>query len=302
MALNIHALRLLLHAKREGAKLDRVVTIGRLDVLMTPEEVEAEFAAFGEPLAAGEAERLIHARDRYCEPIIERLGAKRVDALDASNYEGANIVHDLNAPLPDEQNGRYSLLLDGGTLEHVFNFPEALKSCMSLVEVGGHVLFCLPSNNEMGHGFYQFSPELFFRALSDENGFKMKGLYLAPIYRDGEWLKVEDPATVRQRVGYNGNIDQMGILVFAERVRDLPLFAKPPQQSDYAAAWSERDVDRLAFFDGGVRKQKRSSIRRFIPERALRLRRMLLAGRQATAQPDPAQFKRFDPRRSWSSE
>ncbi len=299
MGLSIHTLRLLLHAKKQGAELDHVITIGRLDVLVTAKQVENEFAAFGEPLRKGEARQLIHAQDRYCEPIIERLGAKKVDAIDASDYEGANIIHDLNAPLPAEHTNRYSLLLDGGTLEHVFHFPEALKSCMSMVKVGGHALFSLPANNEMGHGFYQFSFDLFFRAFSKENGYRLKGLYLAPLYRDSGWLKVEDPAGVKQRVGYNRSIDELGLLVFAQRVRDVPLFSKPPQQSDYVVAWEGANGNRLAFFDRHSTKPdigNRSALKRLIPEPLLRLRRIWMAGKHVTSCPDPRQFVPFDPR------
>ena len=132
MGLNIHALRLMLHAKEQGADFERVVTIGRLDVLVTPGQLEEEFAAFRDPLKPGEAMQLIQAEDRFCEPIIKRIGARTVDALDASDYEGANILHDLNRPLPDEHKKKYSLLLDGGTLEHVFHFPERVYGCPSV--------------------------------------------------------------------------------------------------------------------------------------------------------------------------
>lgn len=298
MGLSIHTLRLLLHAKKQGAALDHVITIGRLDVLVTPEQLEHEFAAFGEPLGKGEAHQLIHAMDRYCEPIIERLGAEKVDALDASDYEGANIIHDLNAPLAAKHKNRYSLLLDGGTLEHVFHFPEALKSCMSMVKAGGHALFSLPANNEMGHGFYQFSPDLFFRAFSEENGYLLKGLYLVPLYRDGDWLKVEDPADVKERVGYNRSIDEMGLLVFAQKVRDAPLFSKPPQQSDYVVAWQGANGNRLEFFDRQApdSTKARSALKRLVPGPLLRLRRILMAGKHVTSGPNPHQFVPFDPR------
>lgn len=232
MGVNVQLLRMVLHARKQGAKLDRVITIGRLDALLTPTQMEQEFAAFGEQLQPGEAKTLLHTRDRYCEPILERLGARTVDSLDASAYEDANVIHDLNAPIADEHKGKYSLVIDGGTLEHVFNFPEALKSCMSLAEVGGHVILFLPANNEMGHGFYQFSPDLVFRAFFEENGYLLKGVFIAPIYSNEGWLKVANPAVVRQRVGYNSSISALGLLVLAQRVSDVPLFAKPPQQSD----------------------------------------------------------------------
>lgn len=300
MGVNIHVLRLLLHARKQGANLDRVITIGRLDALVTPDQLEQEFASFGEQLEPGEATRLIHARDRYCEPIIERLGASVVDSLDASDYEGANVIHDLNAPIAEERKGRYSMLVDGGTLEHVFHFPEALKTCMSLVEVGGHVLLCLPANNEMGHGFYQFSPDLFYRAFAEENGYRLKGLYLVPIYSEGEWLEVRDPALLRERVGHNRSINQFSLLVFAERLKDVPLFAKPPQQSDYVAAWANHDGNRLEFFERATANVDkigwRRKLRGLIPEPLLRLRRILTAGRYATSGPDPRQFQPFNPR------
>jgi hypothetical protein len=171
---------------------------------------------------------------------------------------------------------------------------------MSLVEVGGHALFSLPSNNEMGHGFYQFSPELFFRVFSEENGYRLRGLYLVPLYRDGEWLRVEDPAVLRQRVAFNQSNDQLGLLVFAERVRDVPLFTKWPQQSDYVEAWESRDGNRLEFFDRQVAavggEGKRRLFKSLMPEPLLRFRRVLMAGRYATSAPDPRQFKPFDPR------
>ena len=117
------------------------------------------------------------------------------------------MVHDLNQPLPAAMDEQFDAVIDSGTLEHIFNVPAALTTCMRLVKQGGSLFLSSPANNLCGHGFYQFSPELFFRALSDANGFQMRGLYLAPIYRDGEWLQVTDPAVLRQRVGDNRSID-----------------------------------------------------------------------------------------------
>lgn len=300
MGVNIHVLRLALHAKKQGANFEKVITIGRLDALLTPDQVEQEFASFDEPLLPGEAANLLAARDRFCEPILERMGARSVDSLDASDYEGATIVHNLNNPIPEDLKQRFSLVIDGGTLEHVFHFPEALKTCMSLAQVGGHVLLALPTNNEMGHGFYQFSPDLFFRAFSEENGYRLKGVYLVPIYSHGEWHKVEDPAIVGQRVGHNLSVDPTHLLVLAERIKDVPLFAKPPQQSDYVVAWNSGNSNRMAFFDECVDAmpvyERRKRLRSFIPGPILKLRRIFNAGRHVTKGPDPSQFLPFDPR------
>ena len=66
---------------------------------------------------------------------------------------------------------KYTLVIDGGCLEHIFNFPVAIKNCMEMLQEGGHFIGITPANNLMGHGFYQFSPELYFRIFSKENGF-----------------------------------------------------------------------------------------------------------------------------------
>ena len=78
--------------------------------------------------------------------------------MDASDYEGCSIVHDLNNPLPEHLVGRYSLVLDSGTLEHVFDFPTALRNSLAAVRTGGHFVTIAPGNNQFGHGFYQFGP------------------------------------------------------------------------------------------------------------------------------------------------
>ncbi|WP_051358088.1 hypothetical protein [Rubidibacter lacunae] len=102
------------------------------------------------------------------------LGAESIDSFDYSGYEGATCEHDFNQPISEDYHARYTVAIDGGTLEHVFNFPVAIANCMRMVEVGGHYLGLTPSNNLMGHGFYQFSPELYFRVLSPENGFSIE--------------------------------------------------------------------------------------------------------------------------------
>ena len=79
------------------------------------------------------------------------------------------IIADRNDPdaLKSALSGKqFDLVFDGGTLEHVFNFSTALKNCMHMVKPHGRFVSVTLPNNWCGHGFYQFSPELFFRALT----------------------------------------------------------------------------------------------------------------------------------------
>ena len=307
MALDSQSLRFLLYARKVGATFDNTLTVGRLDLLMSAADIEREFSSFGISLARGRAQVLAMGRDRFCEPVVEALGATTVDSLDTSAFEGATLIHDLNQPLRPELEERFSLVFDGGTLEHVFDFPRALRSCMSLPRLGGHLLMTLPANNHMGHGFYQFSPDLFHRVFCAENGYRLMGLFLVPTYTRGEWLKVEDPVAVRSRVGHNTAVEELSLFVIATRTAIVPLFTRSPQQGDYAAEWAEKpekgsSASRLAFYDQSVAaaeanpRRGRALLRSLTPEPLLELRRTMLAARHVRQAPDPAHFKPFDPR------
>src|SRR4029077_10267153 len=96
----------------------------------------------------------------------EFLDAESVETLDYSTYEGASIVHDLNSPVPASLHGRFDAVIEAGSLEHIFNFPMAIRNLMRMTKVGGWVFITTVANNLCGHGFYQFSPELIYRIFS----------------------------------------------------------------------------------------------------------------------------------------
>ena len=76
-------------------------------------------------------------------------GADEVVSIDMSDYEGASIVHDMKVPLADRRpdlGGQLDLVIDGGTLEHVFNFPVAVANLMFLVRRGGYILSASPQS------------------------------------------------------------------------------------------------------------------------------------------------------------
>src|SRR5690606_18138908 len=108
----------------------------------------------------------------------DALGARELDVMDYSAYEGAAVIHDLNQPVPGALHERFDAVIDGGALEHIFNFPVALSNLMNMTKPGGRVFLFLPANNLCGHGFYQFSPELMFRVFTEANGFETERVTL----------------------------------------------------------------------------------------------------------------------------
>lgn len=91
------------------------------------------------------------------------LGYDEALSSDKSAYENSEVIHDLNEPLPPpEWVGQFDVVYNNGTLEHVFNIPNALSSCHAFLKPGGVIVHAAPANNMIDHGFYQISPTLFY--------------------------------------------------------------------------------------------------------------------------------------------
>jgi hypothetical protein len=139
-------------------------------------------------------------------------------------------------------------VIEAGTLEHIFNVPEALRSLMRAAKVGGGLYASMPTNNLCGHGFYQFSPELLFRVLGPDNGYEVETAVIVPARFPSIEIRpalaayaVRDPEEVRSRVGLMSR-KAATLVVFAKRVSAADPLAIAPVQSDYTARWkaSER--------------------------------------------------------------
>lgn len=94
--------------------------------------------------------------------LFKMFGFSEVFAMDYSDYEGADIIFDLNSDiLPDNLKKRFDFVINGGTLEHVFNQATALKNMSEMVRVGGIIYHLSPLTGWVNHGFYSVSPTLF---------------------------------------------------------------------------------------------------------------------------------------------
>jgi hypothetical protein len=219
-------------ARSRGIDFTRALMLGRQAFYPDARCLQRIFAIHGVPHNADSFLR----EDQYAENFFRCLGAREVASLDCSSYEGATLVHDLNSPVPDELREQFTVVHDGGTLEHVFNVPQALRNAMEMVRVGGHFTQVTVANNFMGHGFWQFSPELVFRVFSPANGYRIDAVLLHEVVPNGPWYVVTDPDDVGARVELC-NSRPTYILTIAQRIARTEVFALPPQQSDYAAQW-----------------------------------------------------------------
>jgi SAM-dependent methyltransferase len=220
------AAALLMKLHDDGVSFGRVLTLGRQSLFLQPHEYERVLQRLNLP---------IEPIPPYAERLFTLLGASAVDAMDVSTFEGASVVHDLNQPVPDAWHTQYDLIVDGGTLEHVFNVPVAFGNVMRMLKVGGRFVSVTPTEGWCGHGFYQFSPELFWRTFTRTNGFSVVEMYATT--GRGDYYAVSEPAAVKARVELCAGIPVM-LMVHARRDVQVDPFTEPPQQSDYVAVWS----------------------------------------------------------------
>ena len=233
MGLDINSVRFLLSAHKKGVEFGDVLMVGRQDLNVYPAKMRQVLAKAEVPLnlfAAGAPDT------GFAEPVFKSLGARSVSSLDASAFEGAQFVHDLNQPVGANLKQQFDLVYDGGTLEHVFNFPVALQNCMEMLRVNGRFITHTCANNFCGHGFYQFSPELFYNVFSEENGFEIERVILHVVGPYGRWYEVANPREIRSRVELFNSFP-LQMLVQARRKSVVPLFRTTPQQSDYSPRW-----------------------------------------------------------------
>lgn len=85
-------------------------------------------------------------------------GLKDVRAMDFFDAR-ADIKHDLNYPVDAQWYEQFQTVLDIGSVEHVFQAPRCLESCMRMVRVGGYYVLVTIVNGYLGHGFHVFNPQ-----------------------------------------------------------------------------------------------------------------------------------------------
>lgn len=105
--------------------------------------------------------------DGFSETFLDKIGYPKMKSLDASAYENCDLTHDLNEPLPKSLRSKFDVIIDGGTLEHVYNTPQALDNVFHMLKRGGIFISINGITGWAGHGFYQFSPELVWRYWKD---------------------------------------------------------------------------------------------------------------------------------------
>lgn len=310
MGIDINGARFLCYAtKTLGVNLARTATIGRQGLfsrrrdISLRREMKSMLESFGYEVDDDQIESIFDQNNGYAENFLTYLGAKEVHSIDYSAYEGASHLHDMNRELPNRFKEQYTAVLDGGSLEHIFNFPVAIKNCMEMVRIGGHYLAITPANNFFGHGFYQFSPELYFTVLSRENGFELISLIAFEDRPKSIWYSVKSPREVRGRVTLSNTVPVF-LLVVARKLARTSIFETTPQQSDYVSIWHEKSAspDGAHASVPALPAEQRALVKyakKMVPAIIKKLvRAVIMRPKSKVVGFDPCFFQKLDPTRS----
>lgn len=182
--------------------------------------------------------------DGFAETLMAKLGFGTMETMDFSDYEGATIIHDLNH-LPEKTlEKKFDLIFDGGTIEHVFNVPNALETVYRMLKPGGRFISANGLNGWYGHGMYQFNPELvwtFWKRACNCNVIDCRAVPIEPISDFGP-VEFADPALTGVRLKLKNKIGPGRTYLYyeVEKTKDshLPKYAL---QSDYETKWNGHD-------------------------------------------------------------
>jgi SAM-dependent methyltransferase len=173
------------------AERPSVAFLGYTDIMLNPGEM-AELGV--DPAALTNRPNFDNLRAIHNRPDVQivptlssflpALIKKPVDltVFDFTQYEGSEVCHDLNFRTPEEYDGRFDLIVDYGTCEHIFNIAQALINVLTMLRTGGLVYhagpLCWPN-----HGFYGYNPTL-FADFYEDNGCEILDMILSATFVD----------------------------------------------------------------------------------------------------------------------
>lgn len=171
------------------------------------------------------------------------IGFESVDSLDCSEYEGASIICNLNNTLPSELLNRFDIVYDGGSTEHMFNVPQAFENYNKMLRVGGLIIHSLPSTGCLDHGFYMFSPTLFYDYYI-QNHWRILDFFMIQLPHDNfdSWALYEygEPGPSLEDINFNGR----WTIFFIARKMTESTFDYNIEQHFFKKLWQSSSVER----------------------------------------------------------
>lgn len=175
--------------KREKPSL---CMIGKQNIMIVWNKFVRELKSFEFDYDEVQLEKMRGIKPIDAFAFFKMLGFGKVNALDFSDYEGADILFDLNSDgVSKELTEKWDFVINGGTLEHIFNISNAIKNISELAKPGGIIFHISPLAGWVDHGFYSISPT-FYMDYYQENNWNIKCINMEFLNKSGNSLYSQD--------------------------------------------------------------------------------------------------------------
>jgi hypothetical protein len=217
------------------------LTLGEQDIHLRPHDLKALAKRFQI------TDSKFYSYPNTCEQFFEKLGFTKTQSLDHSGYEGSSILWDLNEEVPVNLREEFDVIYDGGTLEHVFNFPISLANISRMLKTGGYAIHSSPSSNHVDHGFYMFSP----RALYEYYVANSWEIVESVIFEYSEdhayrrWKFYDYQPGLIEEFSFGGWGNKMLGIFLVARKMDHSTHGIMPQQGTYLKMWDKGPQESL---------------------------------------------------------
>jgi hypothetical protein len=221
--------------------------IGRPTVNFTPQKILELFAANGidttgiDPSGIALDRKTLNRRSEFANAdvisdvaLFGLFGVSKVLALDRSDYEGADIIHDLRTPLPANLHATADFVVDGSTLDNVFTPSIVLQNYSKLLRSGGRMLTFNASSSHSPA--YVMMPPLWYVDYFVVNRFADCKVYIVVWHDNGDmnafYVDLAEVKNAGPNMGRFSSPYNMVTLVFAEKDEESTDDRLPIQQ-DY---------------------------------------------------------------------
>ena len=161
-------------------------------------------------------------------------------SMTAIDFHGTEKALKLDLNDPVDLGRQFDMVMNLGTVEHVFNVAQAFKTIHDHTRSGGLMIHGMPFSGWVDHGFYGFNPTLYWD-LAGANGYDV----LVMFYAELDPVKLVQLET-RERIVEIARNDRIGRNSLTYAVFRRPVEAHPfrvPIQGYYAGTISREASD-----------------------------------------------------------
>lgn len=169
MGLNAISASMLLAEHRYRPITGVFLTIGRQTIGLTAIQCDALLQRYGIEKRPGAEYKIDGQTTGYApenayvsqESFFGAFCDAKVESIDVTNYENADIVHDLQDDLPTEYHGYADFVLNGSCLDNIFDPAAAIKNMSRLLKSGGRI-YHFEQGNAHATAYLKYSADWFF--------------------------------------------------------------------------------------------------------------------------------------------